>query len=361
MTPWILTVRNAIDIEPYLARKPSYLQIELEDFGRYSVDIPTILSLHSGKLTSLEPIDELMSYPADLYKVAAYIDDPVFLMRFLKRVEADPKLIGIAMGESGEVTRALSTRLGNPLTFIGSAAPGQLNEKVLKERFRIDRQTRQTKAIGLLGSPLHLSPGTRLHNRAFEKLDLDWCYVNIPARENLATILNEAPAFFTGFSVTMPLKKEARAFAIDQSLPAVNTLARRGSTWVGINTDGPAAVECLDKHCNVDSAKIAILGTGGTALAISHAMRGKVDCIARKELPTFDPEPYDIIVQATSCGMEGHEMPLRTIPKEKLVLEAILRETPFSRACRANKCKVIEGMELFEAQARLQREFWQCP
>lgn len=349
--PWILTVRGAVDIEPYLAKQPRFVQIELDDFGKYRLAIPTILSLHPGKLTSLNPIDELMSYPADLYKIAAYIDDPILLMQFIKRVQKEPKLIGIAMGQSGELTRALSQKLNNPITFCGTAAPGQLSAAILEERYRLSKQSDKTRLIGLLGDPLHLSPGTDFHNTFFAQQDLDICYVNIPMRKNLAAFLEEVPEEFIGFSVTMPLKQEAAAFAIDNS-PSINTLKREAGKWVGINTDGPAMKSCLQ---HPKDKRIAILGTGGLAKSAEYFLGGQL--IPRMALPSFDPSPYDIIIQATSCGMLEEEMPITT-PNNKIVLESILRETPFQRACLAAGCTVISGRELFEIQAKMQQEFW---
>jgi len=353
-TPWILTIRGTVDLEPYLAKNPSYVQIELEDFGKYTFDIPTILSLHPGKLTSLDPIDELMLWPADLYKIAAHIEDPLLLMRFFKRVQSEPKLIGIAMGESGELTRALSPKLGNPITFCGNAAPGQLPGEILEERFRHSNQSAKTKVIGLLGYPLHLSSGVGYHNACFIKLGLDFCYVNIPLKKNLAGFLREVPEDFVGFSVTMPLKKEAAAYACDGS-PAINTLRRHGDLWTGINTDGPAMRACIEKRCSLKGKKIAILGAGGLAQSAKHFVGGEL--ISRKELATFDPEPYDIIIQATSCGMLEEEMPI-CAPKGKIVLEGVNRKTPFYKASVESGCEVISGQELFEAQANLQQEFW---
>lgn len=352
--PWVLTLRGDVDPKPYLARGPSYVQIELADLEKYSFTIPTILSLHLDELTSLDPIDELMSHRADLYKIAAHIPDPLLLMRFIKRVQKEPKLIGIAMGESGELTRALSPKLNNPITFCGNAAPGQLSADILQERFRHSSQSAMTQVIGLLGYPLHLSPGVRYHNARFAKRGLDICYVNIPLRENLAGFLEEVPRDFIGFSVTMPLKKEAAAFAIDGS-PAINTLKRQGSKWVGINTDGPAMRFSLEKRGSIRSKKIAILGTGGLAHSAQHAVGGEL--IPRKNLPAFDPEPYDIIIQATSCGMQSEEMPIAT-PQGKIVLEGINRVTPFHTASLQAGCEVISGWELFETQANLQQEFW---
>lgn len=360
--PWVLTVRAAAhaespveyDLAPYLAKKPSYVQIDLEDFGKYSFDIPVILAVHPGKITSLDLIDQLMSYPADLYKIAAYIEDPLLLMRFFKRVQQEPKLIGIAMGEEGELTRTLSRKLNNPITFCGKAAPGQLPQEILIERFRYFEQSEATKVIALLGYPLHLSPGVRYHNAHFAKLGLDICYVNIPLHENLAGFLNEVPEDFIGFSVTMPLKQEAQIFAVDGS-PSINTLKRKAGEWIGINTDGPAIKACLEKRGPLAGKKIAILGTGGLAKSAQHFVGGEL--IPRKALPSFDPAHYDIIIQATSCGMSLNEMPI-SIPKGKVVLEGINRKTPFHEACEASGCEVISGWELYEMQANMQQEFW---
>ena len=83
---------------------------------------------------------------------------------------------------------------------------------------------------------------------------------------------------------------------------------------MGINTDGPGAIACLEKRGEIQDKKIAILGTGGTAEAIAWALGYKARLVSRKELPDFDPEPFDIIVQATKCGMEGEMLPIKKYP-----------------------------------------------
>ena len=168
---------------------------------------PLLLAHHVESLDSLDLIDHLLSFEASLYKIAAFIEDPLLLMRFVKRVEKEPQLIGIVMGAEGAFSRALSQRLNNPITFVGNAAPGQLKRSILEERFRLSSQTSKTLAIGLLGYPLHLSPGTLFHNTSFAKEELDIRYVNIPLKGDLTSFLKEVPDYFMGFSVTMPLKK----------------------------------------------------------------------------------------------------------------------------------------------------------
>lgn len=360
--PWILSLRTRTeDISNYLAQKPAYVQVELQDLDFYKDKIkgyPLLLAQHVEHLDSLDLIDHLMSFDASLYKIAAFIEDPLLLMHFVRRVENEPRLIGIVMGADGTFSRALSQKLNNPITFVGNAAPGQLERSILEERFRLSSQTSKTKSIGLLGYPLHLSPGTLFHNTAFRREDLDIRYVNIPLKGDLVSFLKEVPDYFMGFSITMPLKKEAKIFALDPSAPSINTLKRSAKGWVGINTDGPGAIACLEKRVPLQDKKIAILGTGSTAQAIAWALDYKASLIPRKELVHFDPEPFDIIVQATKCGMEGDMLNLKSIPRNKIVLEVVLDETPFQKACAANGCHIIAGYDFFKAQATLQQEFW---
>lgn len=365
--PWILSLRTRIDPAPYLAKKPTYVQVEIDDLDFYRDrlgDYPLILGRHLDELKSLEPIDELMRYPADLYKIAAYISSPELLMQFMRRVSEEPRLIGIALGTEGEVTRALSRKLNNPITFVGNAAPGQLPAEILEERFRLSSQTSATRAVALLGHPLTLSPGTRFHNAYFAAENLDWRYVNIPLKSGLDAFLKEVPDYFIGFSVTTPLKKAAARYARCEE-PAINTLKRTEKGWEGINTDGPAARLCLEKRGPLKGKRIAILGMGSTGEAIACAVApadvtfyNRTPRPGSELLADFNPESFDIIIQATSAGMEENVLPTAAIPRNKLVLELILRETPFQQACLRAGCEVITGMELFKEQAKLQQIFW---
>lgn len=138
-----------------------------------------------------------------------------------------------------------------------------------------------TRVVGILGHPVDHSLSPRMHNAAYAAAGLDYVYV--PFRATPGTIRGAVGAMRTlglvGFNVTVPFKQDVRKL-VDRltdtaaSIGAVNTIYRDGDDIVGHNTDGIGFTEALKTHgAKVRGARVLVIGAGGSARAVLHALR----------------------------------------------------------------------------------------
>lgn len=137
------------------------------------------------------------------------------------------------------------------------------------------------RRAAVLGSPIAHSRSPRVHLAAYRALGLDdWTYDRIECTaQDLPRIVGEAHPDFVGFSVTMPNKLAALAFADERTERAVlvgsaNTLVRAEGGWRADCTDIDGMAGAL-VEAEVDTAlsRTAVLvGAGGTALPTVMAL-----------------------------------------------------------------------------------------
>ena len=78
---------------------------------------------------------------------------------------------------------------------------------------------------------------------------------------------------FSGFSITMPLKKHMLHFATTMApskINAINTLTINQDHIYTSNTDGLGAIKALQTITSLTNRRILLLGAGGTAEAIAY-------------------------------------------------------------------------------------------
>ena len=130
-----------------------------------------------------------------------------------------------------------------------------------------------TARAAVLGDPVDHSLSPVLHRAGYEALGLDeWNYEAIRCPEgSLARIVRSAEEEYRGFSVTMPGKPEALAFADEiteraRLVDSANTLVRGREGWLADCTDIDGATAALSAHVDLPSRpSIVLLGAGGTA------------------------------------------------------------------------------------------------
>lgn len=133
-----------------------------------------------------------------------------------------------------------------------------------------------TKMVCLIGSPVEHSMSPAMHNAAFAKLGVDYCYLAFDVQpEQLETAIKGLRELgFAGANVTMPCKTHVLQY-LDELTPAaelmgaVNTIEVKGDKLIGHNTDGAGFMRNLDNHGVVyKGKKITINGAGGAGSAI---------------------------------------------------------------------------------------------
>ncbi len=383
-----------IDIETSTPRE--LLKSILDNKGKTKV----ILSYHnfSNTMEDLEPLYEIMcELPGDILKIVTYaqdISDNLKIFKLLKRAKKEGrKLIGLCMGEYGEISRVLSPLLGGFLTFGAlesgkESAPGQILGSTLKNIYRVDQARENFKIYGVIGNPISKSMGYLIHNRAFQEIGSPDIYVSFLVN-NVEKFFNEFKDFFAGLSVTMPHKEKILRLmnAVDetaQKIGAVNTVVKEENGWKGANTDCSGAIKALEAEVNLKDKNVLIIGSGGTAKAIGYGVTEKgakltvtynrnkergeklaeeLNCQLASIRDIGDHE-FDILINCSPVGMSPHadKTPISNgnLKPGMVVFDSVYNppETRLLKEARAAGCTVISGVELFINQAVGQFEMW---
>jgi shikimate dehydrogenase len=250
--------------------------------------------------------------------------------------------------------------------------------------------TGATRVVAVIGDPVRHSRSPAMQNAAFEALELDWVYVALPvARGRGAAAVRAIHALgLAGLNVTMPHKADA-ADACDDLAPAaaalgaVNTVVvDADGSLVGHSTDGEGFLRALaDEGVAVSDRRCVVLGAGGAARAIAHALGGaggQVTVAARRAeaarsaarlapggtaiaLDDVPVENFDVVVNATPLGMHGEPPPfdaarLRT---GQFVFDTVYpAETPLLAEARARGLDAAGGLGMLVHQGALAFELW---
>jgi len=359
-----------------------------------------IISHHDFNKTpdDLEAIHaRLAALDADIVKLATLANRPQDNLRMLELVR-DSKVptVGLCMGDIGTPSRILAGRFGAPFTYATfhherALAPGQLSFQQMREIYRYDQIDAATEVYGVIGDPLGHSLSPLIHNAAFALHELNKVYVpfRVP-REDLQAFIETAPRLgIAGLSVTIP-HKEAVLKLLDKvdnatkATGAANTIIFQGQERRGYNTDHRAAVDALEAAVGaVRSKRAVILGAGGAALAIAHALleRGAAVCVSSRSRTRADrlaghlncqaadwanrhAVAADILVNCTPVGMHPN---VDQTPFDKLQLKPGVtvfdtvynpENTLLIKDARERNCQVVSGVEMFVRQAGLQYQLF---
>ena len=197
------------------------------------------------------------------------------------------------------------------------------------------------KIYGVLGYPVKHSLSPEMHNAAFGHLKIDAEYklfeVRPPDLDPFLKNLDKENIY--GLNITIPYKERVLDFvSLDKEsqylrqIKAVNTIVKEANTWKGFNTDIPGFFRHLKEHIDPINKKVAILGAGGAARAVTYVLVNAgaseiaifdIDNNKAKELsimindlsPKFkitvaqdigglDIKNKDLLINATPVGME---------------------------------------------------------
>jgi shikimate dehydrogenase len=249
-----------------------------------------------------------------------------------------------------------------------------------------------TRSAGVIGLPIRHSLSPAIFNAAFAASGLDWAYLAFEVPEGAAglAMAGVRALGLEGVSVTMP-HKAAVISALDEltddaeSLGAVNCVARRGTTLIGHNTDGPGFVDSLRLDEGLDPAgrSFAVLGAGGAARAVVRALgRAGASAVvvvnrsadAAEQAAALagpigrvgvalDAGETDVVVNATPLGMgivvtrDGDPEPMPIDPgllqAGQVVVDLVYHPavTPLAEAARAQGVRTVNGLGMLIHQA----------
>jgi shikimate dehydrogenase len=265
--------------------------------------------------------------------------------------------------------------------------------------------------FALLGDPVAHSKSPRMHAAAYRALGMPHTYEAIRVAEHdlarYVALLRDGT--FGGFNVTVPHKRAVlarvdRVYRSAAACGAANTLVCDAGAVVAHNTDAPALAVEIRRLAPGLATKpgpaALVLGTGGAARAAVAALaidlgiarvvvrgRGKEQAFAAEMRPLLaaagararlDAEPWapraetereiDVVVQATSAGMEGGEpgeaaasaVAWADLAAAAVALDVVYApaDTPFLRAAAARGLDAASGLGMLARQGALAFELW---
>jgi len=262
----------------------------------------------------------------------------------------------------------------------------------------------ETQLLGLLGNPLEHSFSPEMHNKAYEKTNLNYLYLPLEIEEdNIEDVLKGIKHMkFIGFNVTIPYKLKIMKFLdeidpLAKKIGSVNTVKISQGKLIGFNTDGKGFVKSLVNYSkiNVSSSKFLLLGAGGASrsIAMTLADRGakkifisnrtiekaeelsnetndKVrsccsyvdnnDMVKMKEIT----KKVDVIINTTSVGMypNTEECPLdkNFLLKKHLVIDIVYNPIKTRLLLEGEKkgCSIQNGLGMLVNQGAEAFEIW---
>lgn len=129
----------------------------------------------------------------------------------------------------------------------------------------------------VLGHPVAHSKSPVMYNAVYGKLGFPWEYRLMDCETPAEAKAFLAARDFLSINITTPYKPEALAAATACAASAklahgANILVKKGDALIAFNTDGRGCMGYLERTgFSFDGAKVAVCGTGPTALAILHA------------------------------------------------------------------------------------------
>ena len=259
-----------------------------------------------------------------------------------------------------------------------------------------------TRLVAVVANPIKHSISPFIHNSAFEATNTNGVYLawEVDATELAETVANIRRYQMYGINLSMPYKEQVIPYLDQLSeeaclIGAVNTVVNREGTLIGYNTDGKGFFKSLPSF-KISRKRVVLLGAGGAAKAIlaqaildgvsqisvfvrsssiektrpyleklQKATGFRVDLFALEDVQELQDSiiQADLLVNATSVGMDGASQPIPTsivLPEKLLVADVIYQpfETPFLKWARKQGNQSINGLGMLLYQAAEAFELW---
>ena len=259
-----------------------------------------------------------------------------------------------------------------------------------------------TRMAAVVANPIKHSISPFIHNRAFEATATNGVYVawEIEAGDLAETVANIRRYQMFGINLSMPYKEQVIPYLDELSdeaclIGAVNTVVNQDGTLIGYNTDGKGFFKSLPSF-KISRKRLVLLGAGGAAKAIlaqaildgvsqisvfvrsssmektrpylekiQNATGFRVDLFALEDIQELQDSitQADLLVNATSVGMDGSSQPIPTsivLPEKLMVADVIYQpfETPFLKWARNQGNQSINGLGMLLYQAAEAFELW---
>jgi len=387
-----------VDLEVESAEEAAPEQLEKFRRTLFAAATAFLISFHDFSRTrGLEhAADRIAAFQPDYIKVvstAQSLADNLAVLRLIEDRAVAGRVVGIAMGEEGLVSRVLAPREGAAFTFASldagiETAAGQITARTLRHMYRVEKLDQETRIFGVAGNPIGHSLSPLMQNAAFRREGVNAVLLPLKVRAlaDLLTLALELP--LSGVAVTMPLKQEvlphlAQMDSLVERIGACNTLrVTSDGKLYGYNTDVSGVVRPLERRIKIKGARVAVLGAGGAARAAVFGLAGegaevfvinrthanavalakaaKAKAVRHEQLRK---QRFDVLINTTPCGMPGSDQALPIAEDQLnagLVFDMVYNplETPLLKIAKARGIPVINGLEMFVQQGARQFEIW---
>lgn len=253
--------------------------------------------------------------------------------------------------------------------------------------------------LGVMGDPIIHSKSPVMHKAALKALGIPGNYVPLHVKpQGLEGAIQAVRSLcFRGVNVTIPHKVEVMNYLdhIDEGaarVGAVNTIVNDNGVLTGFNTDGIGYVRSLKEEAcpNLNGKKIVVLGAGGAARGIIHALTyeqpGRISVVNRTaskavgiaeewsslaDIHGFSEseakeavESADVLINTTSVGMHPNvsdlPVPREWIPEGIVVSDLIYNPltTELLHSSIQKGCTIHGGLGMFVNQGAYALEYW---
>ncbi len=244
------------------------------------------------------------------------------------------------------------------------------------------------KTFGLIGFPLAQSFSYRYFTSKFENEGIDARFLNfeIPNIEELPELLNHHP-YIAGLAVTIPYKEQILPYIdeLDETAQKIKAVNSVKITWKnkkpilkGYNTDLIGFRNSIEPLLQKHHTKALILGTGGAAKAVAHAlemMNIEFKFVSRKdssnnilnysELDQSLFDQYSIIINTTPLGMFPNvdlcpDINYKLITSDHLLFDLTYNPdiTTFMKKGGQNGAITKNGLDMLYKQAEASWSIW---
>ncbi|WP_163565550.1 shikimate dehydrogenase [Helicobacter suis] len=239
------------------------------------------------------------------------------------------------------------------------------------------------RLFGVFGNPIAHSKSPLLHNAVLARYEKELLFKGsyhpllLDREANLKEKFLEL--HLSGANITTPFKEKAFVCSdvikgVAKEIGAVNAWVLEGEQIVGYNTDVEGFLYPLQ---NYTFSSALILGAGGSARAITHALKSrfiqieilnrstpKLDYFKALGFNCFTPQdfkikPYDLIINTTTAGLKEPSLPcdlemLKALLKRAtLAYDLIYQHTPFLNLAKQEGLITLDGKAMLIAQAAL--------
>ncbi len=243
-----------------------------------------------------------------------------------------------------------------------------------------------SKKFAIFGNPVSHSKSPNMHNDAFRFIGCDAVYKKHLLNDGESIAKEFLKHGYSGANITVPFKEIAFKKAdevrgIGLKIKAVNTYINEDGKIIAYNTDAPGFLKAIQDFKDVKN--VLILGAGGTAKAASIALyevgksvyvlnRSKeklsffeawdIKCYSHDD---FEISDFDLVVNATSAGLDNDDLPFikenlePVLKNAKYAYDCIYgKMTPFLKLAQKNGCEIKDGTDMLLYQGVLAFELF---